>query len=255
MMKKCRRCNEIKDENKFGKRATSKDGLDSRCLICIKECSKLSADKNRIKNSGGIIILNKVCTTCRLEKTADCFGTNPGSTDGLRHECKYCRNIKSRLKYETDNNFRENESIRAYKNYLEDREYILNRTKLWSKNNPDKKVEQSHRRRARLYGQTEFNFPNDFVKLLRVSQNNKCAYCARDDIKLTIEHMLPISRGGKHCFDNIILACTNCNSSKRDKTLEEWLNRNKNLQKIGIKSDFLEIICDNIIKLIKINEK
>ncbi len=256
-MKKCTRCKEIKYDNEFGKRKYTKDKLDSRCLKCIQECSKQSTDKNRIKNSFGITILNKLCNTCKIEKTIDCFGTNPGSKDGLRNECKDCRNIKTRYKYKNDLEFRENESIRAAKNYIEDREYILSRSKQWSKENSEKKVDQSHRRRARLCGQIEFDLPKNFIKILKKNQNNSCAYCLKDnDIKLTIEHMLPLSRGGKHCFENIVLACTNCNLSKHNKTLEEWLLHNQKLQNIGIASDKLSIICNNLIKLIsKLNEK
>lgn len=251
MMKKCSRCQETKDSSEIGKRKSSKDGLDSRCLKCIKKCSKQSADKNRIKNSDKIIILSKLCSTCRIEKGIDNFGTNPSSKDGLRNECKNCRNAKTRFKYENDSHFRKNESIRAAIIYLNNREYILNRSKQWSKENPEKKVEQSHRRQARLYGQFEFDLPKDFVKILNELQNNACAYCSRTDIKLTIEHMLPISRGGKHCFANVILACVTCNFSKHSKTLEEWLEYNQSLLKLGIKSELLDIICKNITELIR----
>jgi len=250
-MKKCSRCQETKDSSEFGKRASSKDGLDSRCLNCIKVCSRQSANKNRNKNSNGATISNKLCATCRIEKTADSFGTNPGSKDGLRNECKDCRNIKTRYKYETDPDFRKNESIRAAQKYLEHREYILNKTKQWSKKNPDKKVEQRHRRQARLCGQIEFDLPKDFIKILRLAQNGSCAYCSKNDVKLTVEHMLPLSRGGKHCFANVILACTTCNFNKHNKTLEEWLEHNQNLQKTGIKSETLYMICENLTKLIK----
>ena len=104
-MKKCSRCKDTKNCNEFGKRASSKDGFDSRCLKCIKECSKQSADKNRIKNNNGIIIASKLCPTCRIEKVADCFGKCTSNGDSLRNECKDCRNIKSRIKYENDIDF------------------------------------------------------------------------------------------------------------------------------------------------------
>lgn len=257
-MKKCSRCHKSKNGNEFGKRSSSKDGLDSRCLQCIKECSKQSSNKNRIKNNSGIITASKLCPTCRFEKASDCFGTNPGSKDGLRNECKVCRNTKIRFKYENDPDFKENESIRAAQNYLEDREYILNRTKRWSKDNPEKKVEQRHRRQARLYGQIEFDLPKDFIKLLKKTQSNSCAYCLKNDVKLTVEHVLPLSRGGKHCFNNVILACTTCNFSKHNKTLEEWLEHNQKLQTAGIKSNIITVICINLTKLIELrnnNEK
>ena len=251
MMKKCSRCKEIKDGNEFGKRASSKDGLDSRCLKCIRECSKQSEDKNRDKNKNGITVSNKLCPTCRVEKSAECFGTNPSSKDGLRNECKDCRNAKTRFKYETDSDFRENESVRAAVNYQKDRVYILERGKKWAQENPDKKIESVHRRIARLYGQVEFDLPKDFIKILIEKQNHHCIYCARDNVQLTVEHMLPLSRGGKHCFSNIVLACTTCNFSKNNKTLEEWLKHNQKLQQIGVVSELLNVICDNLENLLE----
>ena len=40
---------------------------------------------------------------------------------------------------------------------------------------------------------------------------------------LTIDHVLPLCRGGTHDLDNLVLACGFCNSSRSGKTVEEWL--------------------------------
>lgn len=36
------------------------------------------------------------------------------------------------------------------------------------------------------------------------------------------EHVIPVSRGGKHVCENIVAACGSCNSSKNDKLIYEW---------------------------------
>lgn len=46
MEKKCSSCNLVKNVTEFYKRTTRPDGLQSNC----KECSKVSAKANRIKN-------------------------------------------------------------------------------------------------------------------------------------------------------------------------------------------------------------
>ncbi len=38
----------------------------------------------------------------------------------------------------------------------------------------------------------------------------------------TMEHLIPLSRGGDHTVGNLAPACTRCNSQKTDRTLEEW---------------------------------
>jgi 5-methylcytosine-specific restriction endonuclease McrA len=41
--------------------------------------------------------------------------------------------------------------------------------------------------------------------------------------KATIEHVLPICRGGFHVWANVALACAQCNARKQKKTLAEWM--------------------------------
>lgn len=47
-----------------------------------------------------------------------------------------------------------------------------------------------------------------------------CQYCSTKD-DLTIDHVLPISRGGERTWENLVAACSRCNSRKGQKTLEE----------------------------------
>lgn len=51
--------------------------------------------------------------------------------------------------------------------------------------------------------------------------DNSCAYCGTQS-DLTKDHVLPISKGGKHEVKNLVPACKNCNSSKNDILLDEW---------------------------------
>ena len=49
---------------------------------------------------------------------------------------------------------------------------------------------------------------------------NKCQYCGsgRD---LTLDHVMPRSRGGRSSWDNLVTACKGCNSRKGDWTPDE----------------------------------
>jgi 5-methylcytosine-specific restriction endonuclease McrA len=53
--------------------------------------------------------------------------------------------------------------------------------------------------------------------------NYTCQYCGtRLPIKrLEFEHVVPRSQGGKTEWDNIVMACTTCNSEKRNRTPEQ----------------------------------
>lgn len=50
---------------------------------------------------------------------------------------------------------------------------------------------------------------------------HKCAYCGKHE-KMTIDHFVPFSKGGELAKGNVIPACKKCNSSKNNRTFEEW---------------------------------
>jgi 5-methylcytosine-specific restriction endonuclease McrA len=65
------------------------------------------------------------------------------------------------------------------------------------------------------------------MKNLRVNRqrlykrdNNECAYCGSKK-ELTIDHIIPKSRGGKNSWGNLITCCLPCNLKKGDKTPDE----------------------------------
>jgi len=72
-----------------------------------------------------------------------------------------------------------------------------------------------------------FNYISHKMKNLRVNRNrlykrdnNECVYCGSKK-DLTIDHILPKSRGGKNTWNNLITCCLPCNLKKGDKTPEE----------------------------------
>ncbi len=58
-------------------------------------------------------------------------------------------------------------------------------------------------------------------KNILLRDNFQCQYCGKTDLPLTIDHMVPRSRGGEDSWENLITACTRCNSIKGNKTPRE----------------------------------
>lgn len=53
--------------------------------------------------------------------------------------------------------------------------------------------------------------------------NYVCVYCGSDNKKnLTLDHVIPKSKGGKDSWDNLVTSCKKCNSEKSDLTLVEF---------------------------------
>jgi len=43
---------------------------------------------------------------------------------------------------------------------------------------------------------------------------NQCQYCGRSDGKLTIDHVVPRTKGGPSTWENMVCACAHCNNKK-----------------------------------------
>lgn len=56
------------------------------------------------------------------------------------------------------------------------------------------------------------------------TEGARCAYCLVEQplTQLTRDHIIPSSRGGTNAADNLVLACTACNSAKGSRTPQEW---------------------------------
>tara|TARA_R100000008_G_scaffold35842_1_gene20400 strand:+ start:959 stop:1459 length:501 start_codon:yes stop_codon:yes gene_type:complete len=59
-------------------------------------------------------------------------------------------------------------------------------------------------------------------KNILLRDENRCQYCAKcfREAELTIDHVLPRSKGGKSTWDNVVAACKACNQKKGDFLLE-----------------------------------
>jgi len=55
---------------------------------------------------------------------------------------------------------------------------------------------------------------------IMVRDKNVCVYCGSKK-ELTIDHIIPTSRGGKTNFENCVTACRPCNNKKNNKTPRE----------------------------------
>ena len=51
---------------------------------------------------------------------------------------------------------------------------------------------------------------------------NRCAYCLEYTECMTMDHIIPVSKGGKHHKSNIIPACKSCNSRKGNRPASRY---------------------------------
>lgn len=118
------------------------------------------------------------------------------------------------------------EQARDYqKRWREDNlEHARERSRRWGAEHPDRIREIASRRRARINGAAVGDIPRDAEEQLLGFQAERCAYC-HVDLAITgfhMDHVVPLSRGGAHAWDNLVLACPPCNLSKGDRLVEDW---------------------------------
>ena len=49
----------------------------------------------------------------------------------------------------------------------------------------------------------------------------RCQYCNKSETALTIDHIIPKSKGGDDSWENLVTACVSCNNKKGDRSPDE----------------------------------
>lgn len=184
----------------------------------------------------------KPCSKCGMPKPLSEFGKDKSKPDGLRPDCKTCRSEYAAKKYvenpEYFQNYREenrdilrqrsneqyHKNTEWYQEYRDtNREYYRQKAIQWAKDNPVKVRNSAHKRRALKRNSTGTHTAQDILDLYN-EQNGFCCYCGVElNDTYHVDHVHPLSRGGSNGRENLAIACPDCNRSKSDKLLSEWL--------------------------------
>lgn len=100
----------------------------------------------------------------------------------------------------------------------------------WEARNPGAHTERSALRRARFLGNpgSVGVSERDWFRLIRRYRGG-CAYCGNLAARIEMDHIVPLSRGGRHAIGNVLPACQECNRSKKAMLLVVWKSRRKEL--------------------------
>jgi len=157
----------------------------------------------------------KTCTRCQQSLPESEFHR---SGSKLKSHCKACQAKINSAWYAT-NKQRKAEAGRAW--YKTNKERVAEKRNAWRRENPEALKPSQHRHRA-LKRKAEGSFTKDDLLRIWVKQEGRCAYCGEIADELTVDHVVPLSRGGSNWPSNLALACQPCNDSKGAKLLSEW---------------------------------
>jgi len=192
--KRCNKCGETKPLSEFHRKG--KNGYRYQC----KACNKIYAQGYFQQHVEEF-----------YERAKKWISRNPGEQEKISHKSYILHKGEIRA--------------RARKDYKEHPDKIT-----WSKNNTEKHKEMikqwdaSHRdaknmhfqtRRAKINSSGGVIAPAEWSEL-KIKYNYTCLCCGRrePEIKLTLDHVYPISLGGSSTIDNAQPLCKSCNSRK-----------------------------------------
>lgn len=92
----------------------------------------------------------------------------------------------------------------------------------WRAENPAVNIPSNQRHRARKAAAGGEGITRKQWLEVVGEYGGRCAYCGRA-VRLSMDHVEPLSKGGAHDISNAAPACSSCNSSKNDRQLVVWL--------------------------------
>lgn len=147
----------------------------------------------------------KRCYICKKEfpRTTEFFHANKANHDGLVSSCKVCTRLK----------------VSAHQRAMP-ADKIRERNKQWRKNTVNGRRYQ-RRHLDKRYALTRGSTTAELIDRQTVWQRDKgvCHICNLPcDIQAwQLDHIIPVSRGGPHTYDNVAVSHAECNNRKRDK--------------------------------------
>lgn len=177
----------------------------------------------------------KICKECKINKDEVEYYKNPNVLSGILNQCKEC--VGKRLKkYRNDNILllKEKRKIQYYNNRGKNIKDAIE----WGRKNKGKRDEAKrkwrlknkeltnhltkgyHSRRKGAVGEHSLLEWNRLCELF----GNKCLSCGLK-VKLTKDHIVPLSKGGTDYIENIQPLCISCNSKKGNREIINYKNK------------------------------
>lgn len=190
----------------------------------------------------------KICTKCKENKPFEAFSKDAQKKDGLRSSCKECKKSydKSYVEKNKEAKYSKNSAYNAThkkekaaydKHRREQQSDIIKRQKRkyyhnggkevgnkWKSNNKELVRSYAHNAKAKRRSlMADSILSHKELTEWQKQQEKVCTYCSCEcEDSYHIDHVTPLTKGGKHELINLAISCPSCNHSKGNKTLDQW---------------------------------
>jgi 5-methylcytosine-specific restriction endonuclease McrA len=204
--KRCPVCKTIKNKTEFHKSKNRHDGVASTCKSCSKTKRRLRYIKNKDRE---------------LELSKKYYQENKEYYQEWRDSNKETIKVANK-EYNSINKDKISEQKKKY--YEENKERISKKKKIYSQSHSGKAVMRNGAYKRRLKKKNSSISSEDIKNLIKNA--TKCYWCGK---KLTkdnthIDHYVPLSKGGLHELENLVVSCNKCNLTKSAKDPIEFAN-------------------------------
>jgi len=197
---------------KFGKQSRAKDGLQTVCKYCSNLKSKLYKQKMR-------------ATSQKFrDKDKSYRDANKEHRKQLAIDYKNNDPIGYKTMYKSYRDKHKDQRNASAKIYREKNKVIIaEKKKLKSASDISRKAYKRYQEIRNLYitSTKDGSINPTSIKKLREQQNNLCKYCYTfldmlPSRKIQLDHVIPLSKNGKHIISNVVWSCQRCNLQKFD---------------------------------------
>lgn len=259
--KLCSRCQKVKPVSEFS--PSNPGYFHGRCKECEKAVHQEKRREQYRNNPTGRYhlpfmneagIMVKRCTRCHIEKPVNAFYAN-GYEGRIHGKCKECDKAIRKGYYDANPEkyraqAREYGQIHAEENHARrrrwggaNRQYCLQYNREYNTAHREEKRQGYRARRMNMspddrkafYARHNFTRRARQIGAPRTETIDRQAIIERDKWtcylcgqicthqNVTLDHVIPLARGGSHTTDNLCVACSPCNTKKGVKMLGEFL--------------------------------